>query len=58
MRKPVDGDFVVLTTGGVKFSRHHRAFEAMRECDRLVAAGWPAFFMGWLEYRLWLGEAR
>ena len=53
-----DGDFVVLTFGGKVFTRHRRAFEALRECDHLIAQGIPAFFMGHLQYRLDRGEKR
>ena len=58
MKPENDGDFVVLTFGGVLFSRHARAFEAMRETDRLLAQGIPACFMGYLQYRLERGEKR
>jgi len=58
MRRPTDGDFIVLIFGGKTFTRHARAFEAMRETDRLLALGVPAFFMGRLEYRLERGESR
>jgi len=53
--KSTDNDFVVLL-GGNFFTRHRRAFEAMRECDHLIARGFPAFFMGYLQYRLERGE--
>ena len=52
MRKPTDGDFIVLIFGGKTFTRHARAFEAIRETDRLLDLGVPAFFIGWLEFRL------
>ena len=58
MKPENDGDFVVLTFGGVLFTRHARAIEAMRETDRLLAQGIPAFFMGYLQYRLERGEKR
>ena len=58
MRATADSDFLVLTFGGVVFTRHARAFEAMRECDRLLAEGVPAFFMGNLQYRLERGSKK
>ena len=58
MRATADSDFLVLTFGGVIFTRHARAFEALRECDRLLAAGFPAFFIGYLQHRLETGQKR
>ncbi len=55
---PEDGDFIVLTTGGVKFTHHARAFEAVRETDRLLARGIPAFFTAFLHYRLDRGDRK
>ena len=58
MKPKNDGDFVVLAFDGKFFTRHARAFEAIRETDRLLALGIPAFFMGYLQFRLERGEKR
>jgi hypothetical protein len=55
---PTDSDFFVMIRGGIIHSRHARAFEAMRECDHLVASGHRAFFIGCLQRRLQLGAKR
>jgi len=55
---PTDSDFFVMISGGIVHSRHARAFEAMRECDHLVASGHRAIFIGCLQRRLQIGAKR
>ena len=57
MRRPTDSDFVVLIDGYV-FTRHGCAFEAIREVESLAAKGIPAFFMGYMDYRIERGMKR